>query len=165
MNQKRTNFTIGVITGVILTLLGSFIQFYLQKEFYNYNENKRTAILTCKFLDSRLHRSISIVEASGSNVFSDRWNAYINEVIYPWNSNLFLMDVFIQQEHEDCHKEFEYISEQFRELHKLLNEIRKKQGTISSEAKDELNHLEKESKVIIEKLTKSVKDIKSELLE
>lgn len=165
MNHRKLDFTIGIVLGTILTFMGTLYQFYLQKSFYERNEHKETAIIICNRLDNRINRSSFIISSSGSSVFLDRWDDYISEVINPWNSNLYLMDFFIKNKHPEVYANFEEVCLKFRELHKLLNEVRKKQGAISNEAKNELNRLETESTKLASQILELNNSLKTKLLE
>jgi hypothetical protein len=93
----KKDFTIGIIAGVVLTFIGVFIQFQLNKNYEMTKKNEKLDIITIKQLNNRLHRSYSILLTSKSSVFNDRWNNYIYDVFYPWNSNLYILDAHVKQ--------------------------------------------------------------------
>lgn len=166
MKRDLINLVIGLIIGAILTFIGSQIQFNQYKDYEKERERKTFVVSTIKFLDKRLHRSSAIRYASNSSVFDDRWEDYINEVVYPWNENLFLMDNAIAASYNnEVHSDFEDICEQFRNLHKSLRGIRLKQKAESKSSKNDLSNYENEAESIIQDLTEKIELLKAQLID
>lgn len=159
----RKDFTIGIIAGVVLTFIGVFIQFQLNKNYEMTKENEKLDIITIKQLDNRLQRSYSILLTSKSSVFNDRWNNYIYDVFYPWNSNLYILDAHIKQNHNAIYEKFESTCSDFRIIHDLLNEIRKLQNPSTSMEKVALSQIEEKAKEKLDSLTIKINLIKEEL--
>lgn len=164
-NIMKRDFTIGIISGVVLTFIGVFIQFQMNKNYENTKEIQRWDIITIKQLDNRLTRSYSILLTSKSSVFNDRWNNYIYDVFYPWNSNLYIIDAHIKQNHSSIYEKFASTCSDFRTIHDLLNGIRKLQNPSTNKEKVALKELEKKTKKELDRLTNKINLIKEELSE
>lgn len=161
--MDKKDFTIGIVSGVILTFIGVFIQFQLNKNYELNKEIEKLDVITIKHLDNRLTKSYSILINSGSSVFKERWDYYIYNVIYPWNSNLYLIDVHIKQNHPSVYEDFEIVKNSFKEIHKLLNELRKAQNLSSKKKENELSFLENKVEKKLDSIRLIINIIKSEL--
>jgi hypothetical protein len=161
----KKDFTTGIISGVVLTFIGVFIQFQMNKNYENTKEIQRLNNITIKQLDNRLTRSYSILLTSKSTVFKDRWNNYIYTVFYPWNSDLYILDAHIKQNHLAIYNKFENVCADFRTIHNILNDIRKLQKPSTKKENNKLEIKEKEVKEKLDSLTTKINVIKNELSE
>ena len=159
----KKDYIIGIISGVFLTFVGVFIQFQMNKNYENAKEIQRLNIITIKQLDNRLTRSYSIFLNSRSTVFKDRWDNYIYTVFYPWNTDLYILDAHIKQNHSAIYNEFESVCSDFRTIHNTLNDIRKLQNPSTKKENNKLEEKEKEVKEKLDSLTTKINIIKKEL--
>lgn len=148
----KNQFFWGLIIGVLLTICGAIIQhcLYIQFDQKKYTNTKATEI--CQLMGSRYYRSHNIITSSRSSVFEDRWNDYILNGVYPWNSNHFIIENFIKQYYTELIEDYTDLDAKFNDLHNILIAIRKKQGSKSNEMKIELSNKEKAAATLLKDL-------------
>ncbi len=159
----KWDFTFGTILGLILTFFGVLIQFHCIKDYENSKEIKKWNIISIKQLGDRWHRSNSIYSTSGSSVFVDRWNNYIYNVYYPWESNLYMIDAHIKQNHPQIYNNFQSVCLEFDTIHSILNELRKLQNPSTTFEAESLNFNEKTVKSRLDSLEINIDKIKDTL--
>jgi|GEM_PF-1656791 len=157
----KHEFIWGIIIGCLLTILGVIIQ---QELFTRPNEERKAdyqlSVSLCHTLNSRYYLAKNILSNSGSTLFDDRWNIYINQGYTPWVINRNLYKKFLDSKHRDLLEQFGVVDKHLNKLHDLLVTLRHKQGSSDHKL---LNAIEGNVKREIEIIASIVEDINTKL--
>jgi len=159
----KSEFFWGIVVGVVLTIIGSLIQFQLIKEYENQKSYTNELFFIDKMVNTRVSRSVLIAPTSGSSVFEKRWDSYMEDALFEWNDNLSKMEYFFKRYHSDKVEDFEFIADKFRDLHNSLLTVRRNQKTKTEEGNKIRESAEKRVKTITKEINNKWKALRNKL--
>lgn len=160
----KKDFTIGVIFGCLLTILGAYVQSSLFEKYDKQKTINQLSISTCTILNSRYIRAKNVIASSSSSVFESRWDEYVSHGIYDWNENFGLFKHFIKAKFPTMENDFNLLGKKFIELHSHLLVIRRLQESKSSVSQNTLNETSKKAEEKCSEIEPLIRKFENELL-
>ena len=152
---------IGIIIGCILTASGTCVGIKLQQSYETKKNDRELGMKICEIINGNFYTANNVLESWKSSVFDDRWDTYIKQGHIPWLIHEKLSKKFIENKHNNLSDKFKKVDMQFKELHKLLCELRWK----IKNHKTEDSIKETEDKIVrqINEIENIVEEINSQL--
>ena len=152
-----------VIAGVLSlvgVLVGVGLERWSQDRVLQQMQRRDVAKLVSARVQGRWVRASAVINASGSSVFRNRWNEYIQGGLISWNEDYRYMKNGIKEYFPGQAGTFGAIHESFKDLHAALLTYHRTQGNPSPEAEKDaegrLDALGRQIDVLVEGLFSSL---------
>lgn len=139
---------LGIVAGVVLTILGGLMQHYLHLEKEKQRRLYDQTALLAEDMNKRHYLGSNVIFNSTTDMFPDRWELYICEGVTPWNIKRNQYIEFMEANFSTLKTDFEVIDSCFMTLHPVLNRIRRyrqPEGNKSGKHQSELSQTEQEA--------------------